>query len=441
MAEYNMGYNGSENFPEGKRFGFFPAYSAGWVVSEESFFPENDIVTFLKFRGSYGEVGNDKIGGDRFLYLPSVFYYTSGGEDGYYFGEEGINRNHYGGSAEGKIGNPNVTWERAKKMNFGFEINMFRNKFSLNADYFEENRDNILWNYGTISALVAADLPAANLGKVKNSGFEFEADWRDQIGGVNYWLKGNISYNHNEIIYKDEPEAEYPWMMETGYAVGQFKAYRTDGFINTYADLANTPVYSFGTNVQRGDFKYIDINGDGVIDYKDQVPTGFTTFPQIVYGISLGADYKGFDFSVLFQGADRVTNRLTEMAAWPFDQGSRNAQKFHLNRWTPERYAAGEEITYPRLNYSGAGVNGVGGANDFWTQSAAYLRLKNAEIGYRFTPAFLNRLGLESMRLYVNGTNLITWTDMRTYDPEAPSGRGEFYPQIRVINFGFNLQF
>lgn len=441
MAEYNMGYNGSENFPEDKRFGFFPAYSLGWVVSEESFFPDNNLVTFLKFRGSYGEVGNDKIGGDRFLYLPSVYEYTSGGGSGYYFGEEGVNRNHYEGSAEGKIGNPNVTWERAEKMNVGFEINMFDDKFSFNADYFDEKRDNILWDYGTISSLVAANLPAANLGEVNNSGFEFETEWRQNIGEFNYWLKGNYSYNQNEVIYKDEPEKEYPWMMDAGFPVDQFKAYRTDGFINTYEELANVPVYSFGDNVQRGDFRYIDINGDGIIDDKDQVPTGFTTFPQITYGLSFGADFRGFDFSVLFQGADRVTNRLTEMAAWPFDQGTRNAQKFHLNRWTPERYEAGKEISYPRMNYSGAGVNGVGGANDYWTQSASYLRLKNAEIGYRFSPEFLDQFGLESMRIYANGNNLITWTDMRTYDPEAPSGRGEFYPQMRVINFGFNLQF
>jgi TonB-linked SusC/RagA family outer membrane protein len=439
MGEFNLGYNGSENFPKEKRFGFFPAYSLGWVISEESFFPKNNWVTFLKIRGSYGEVGNDKIGGDRFLYLPSVFNYTGNEEGGYYFGEEGTNRNHYYGSAEGKLGNPIVTWERAKKMNIGFEMNLLKNRFSFTADYFQEKRDNILWDYGTISSLVAADLPAANIGKVDNGGFELEGEWRDNFRKLNYWVKANISYNHNEIKYKDEPKADYPWMMDTGYSVGQFKGYKTDGFINTYEELANVPVYSFGTNVQRGDLKYVDINGDGIIDYKDKVPIGYTEFPEIVYGISFGGDFKGFDFSVLFQGADHVSNRLTEMAAWPFDQGSRNAQKFHLNRWTEERYENGEEISYPRMNYSGAGVNNQ--PSDFWIQSASYIRLKNAEIGYRFKPGILDRFGVESLRLYVNGNNLITWTDMKTYDPEAPSGRGEFYPQMRVINFGFNLQF
>ncbi|MDP4208468.1 MAG: TonB-dependent receptor [Bacteroidota bacterium] len=441
LAEFDMGYNGSEQFAEGKRFGFFPAFSLGWVATEEPFFPKNDWVSFLKVRGSYGEVGNDKLGGTRFLYLPNSFSYTGTAGGGYYFGTYGVDRQAYNGSAEGKIGNPDVTWERAKKWNIGYEIKFLHDRLSFTSDFFGEKRNNILITLQSPTALVGATLPAANKGKVENHGFEFDGSWRDKIGKINYWFKANYSFARNKVIEKDEPQKQYPWMMETGYSVSQFKGLIFDGYFNTVDELSNRPTSAWSdAQIKLGDMRYKDINGDGIIDSKDAVPIGYANFPEITYGVSFGGDYKGFDFSILFQGVAHVSCNLSETAAWPFDQNTRQAQTWHLERWTPERYAAGEKISFPRVSEGGVIANDKQ-LSTFWLQDASYLRLKNAEVGYRFKGSVLKKVGIESLRIYMNGNNLITWTKMKTYDPEAPSGRGQFYPQIRTFNAGLNLTF
>src|SRR5690606_15194435 len=200
LAEINAGYNGTENFAPGKRFGFLPAYSLGWVLSEESFFPENNLVSFVKVRASYGEVGNDKIGGERFLYRPSAYEYAGG----YYFGEVASEYNYYVGARESKIGNPDLTWERALKEDLGIELAMVKSKLRVNVDFFEESRNNILTNISTLPSLVGADLPAYNMGKMKNRGFDGEITFNDRIGRVNYWVKGIYTFARNEIIFQDE---------------------------------------------------------------------------------------------------------------------------------------------------------------------------------------------------------------------------------------------
>ena len=438
LVEGNMGYNGSENFPKEKRFGLFPSVSFGYNLTEEPYFTKNDILTFLKLRGSYGEVGNDKIGGNRFLYLPSVFGYGGG----YNLGEVGNNYQWSGGSYEGNIGNPDVTWERAKKTDIGLEFKLFKDKLSFTGDYFKEDRSNILWTLGTVPGIVQANLPPVNIGKMTNNGFEVEMGYNDHLGQFNYWLKGNYTVAKNKIIFKDEPSKQYPWMMDTGWPYGQPFGFKMEGFYNTNQELANRPVSSLSANLlQKGDMKYVDINGDGVIDNSDKVPIGYSTFPQVTYGVSFGGDFKGFDFSILFQGSRNASYYLSEMAAWPFDADWRNAQTFQLERWSQTRYDAGLPISYPRLYSSPVGGMHNFSTSDFWQVNSNYVRLKNAEIGYRFKSAFLARYGMKYLRVFANGINLLTWSDMKTYDPEAPSGRGEFYPQMRVFNAGINLQF
>ncbi|HEY0108445.1 MAG TPA: SusC/RagA family TonB-linked outer membrane protein, partial [Fibrella sp.] len=201
LAEFTFGYNGTENFDVGKRFGFFPAYSLGWVASEEPFFPKNDALTYLKFRGSYGETGNDRIGNDRFLYRPSA--YTSGG-NGYFFGEVGSTQTGYTRSIEGKLGNPNVTWERAIERNFGVELAFWKNKIRVTADYFNKRRDNILANLGTVPITVGANLPAYNLGRMSNTGVDGDVTYNDQIGKLNFWVKANYTFARNKIEFQDE---------------------------------------------------------------------------------------------------------------------------------------------------------------------------------------------------------------------------------------------
>ena len=443
LFDFSMGYNGSENFPEDKRYGFFPAFGVGWVVTEEKFIPKNDILTRLKFRGSYGQVGNDKIGGSRFLYLPSVYSFTGGATRGYSFGRTGIDRNLYGGSQEDKLGNPNVTWERAIKTDIAVDLEMFKNRLSITADYFREDRNNILVNLGTVPALVAANLPAANIGKVKNRGFEIEASWRVSKGDFFYSIGANMGYARNKILFADEPTPLYPWMGFTGYSVGQYKRIRNAGFYNTKEETQNRPYYTFyGNLVQPGDLKFIDIDGDGLINQNDQVPSGFNNFPELSFGVPLSISFKNFDVSVLFQGATNSFSIYDGVFGVAFGNTFTATLDRHQGRWTPERFANGELINEPRLSANGTSSPNIQ-PSDFFMHNSSYVRLKNAEIGYKIPESLYKRIGVKSVRFYVNGSNLAThvFSDFKEMDPEKASGAGFGYPQMRVINGGINVQF
>lgn len=443
LFDFSAGYNGSENFPENKRYGFFPAFGLGWVVTEEKFIPKSDILSKLKIRGSYGQVGNDKIGGDRFLYLPSVFSFGGGASRGYSFGTTGIDRNLYGGSQEDKLGNPNVTWERAIKSNIGIDLAMFKNRLTITADYFREDRNNILVNLGTIPALVAANLPAANIGQVKNRGFELEANWKESKGDFSYSVGANMAFSRNTVLFADEPAPLYPWMGFTGYSVGQLKTYRNAGFFNTVEQSQNRPYNSFyGNLVQPGDLKYVDIDGDGLINQNDQVPSGYNSLPEITFGVPLSFSYKNLDFSVLFQGTSNIYSYYDGVFGVAFGNIFTATIARHLNRWTPERFANGDLINEPRLSGNGSQSPNIQ-RSDFFMHNSSYIRLKNAEIGYRIPKSVYERIGLKSVRVYINGSNIATRTfsDFKDLDPEKASGSGFGYPQMRVINCGVNVQF
>ncbi|SBV97221.1 TonB-dependent receptor [uncultured Dysgonomonas sp.] len=442
LAEFNIGYNGSENFPEGKRFGVFPAYSLGWVPTEEAFFPKNEIINYIKIRGSYGEVGNDKIGGSRFLYLPSVYSYTSAPT--YNFGTYMVDQLQYSGAVEGKLGNPNVTWEKAVKKNIGADIRLFSENLTINGDLFKEDRDNILINRATIPTIVGVtSLPAINMGKVTNHGYELSVRWDGKVRDFTYYIGANYAYAKNKILFKDEANALYPWMMQTGFSVGQLKGYKTSGLYNYYYETESRPYNSFyGNKVQQGDIKYIDIDGDGIIDQNDVVPIGYSTYPEINYGITLGAQWKNFDIFILFQGASHNALMQTSSIGWAFDNQWRQTLNEHLNRWNQERFDNGEKITMPRLSSDGSqSPNSV--TSDYWLHNADYLRLKNIEIGYSFPSKWISKMGISSFRAYVNGNNVFTFTKLKNFDPEysGSTSRGETYPLIKVFNFGINLKF
>ncbi|MGV8096557.1 MAG: TonB-dependent receptor [Mangrovibacterium sp.] len=443
LAEVNIGYNGTENFAPGKRFGFFPAYSLGWVTSEEPFFPENDYLTYLKIRGSYGVVGNDKIGGDRFLYRPTSYSYTN---NFYYFGEDGSNLQGYQGSLEGALGNPDLTWERAKKFNIGAEMIFLKDKLKVAFDWFNENRDNILATKSTVPWIVAATLPAYNLGKMSNRGHEIEVYYNNNIGNFNYWLKGNYTYAHNVVEYKDEVTRTYPYQYETGHRYGQLFSKLADGFFNTWEEVndPNRPVYNYVSNkIQPGDIRYIDVNADGKINSDDAVPVGYSNFPEKVYGLSLGGSFKGFDFSVLFQGAGNVSVEYSLSITAPFTSG-RNAYDFLVESWSQERYEKGLPIRFPRLTENGS-TTSPNYYSSFWIEDASYLRLKNAEIGYTVPPGLLKKYGVSYLRLYINGSNLLTWDSLLPgLDPEsvaAVTTSSHPYPVARTINLGLNVKF
>ncbi|MCF6332780.1 MAG: SusC/RagA family TonB-linked outer membrane protein [Draconibacterium sp.] len=457
LIEYNAGYNGTENFAPGKRFGYFPAYSLGWVLSEESFFPKNDIVSFVKFRGSYGEVGNDRVGGDRFLYLPSAYIYDEKGVV-YYWGEVGSTEAPYNGAFEGKIGNPDVTWERARKLNVGFEMTFLKNKLRIIGDVFQEKRDNILMTPNSLPVIagMGKNAPAVNMGKVENSGYDGEISFNDNLNGFHYWVKGNMTYAKNKIIFQDEVQNPYPYLMRTGLPIGQFFGYVSDGLYNTWEEVndAYRPYYNIQNNlIQPGEIQNIDVNGDGVIDQFDQAPIGYPSFPEINYGISFGGEYKGFDFSVLFQGASNVTfiGADRHISGWSNWQGN---NKYLLTSWSQERYEQGLPINFPHLNIAGSSIS-QNAKSSYFAEDASYVRLKNAEVGYRFDGlAFMKRIGLESARVYLNGSNLWTWAygglgkrfpgvdpeDRSLISGEQPTNT-EPYPRIMVVNLGLNLNF
>ena len=449
LAEFNMGYNGTENFAAGRRYGFFPAVSAGWVVSEEPFFPKNDYLVFLKLRATYGEVGNDKIGGDRFLYLPSSYVEAP---------NNALYQYNFGGASspnnsrmiiENKIGNPDLTWEKARKFNFGIDMNLWHNHLTVSFDVFKESRNNILANRNTQPMIIGANLPVYNMGKMENKGWELELNYRNLWRDFRYWGRFNYSFARNKVLFRDEVPKRYAYQMETGRRVNQFYGLLFDGYYNSWEEIyaLDRPVSAWsGNKLQPGDVRYVDVNKDGKIDMYDMVPIGYSPTPEIVYGFSAGFSWKGFDVSALFQGASHVSIKYFGRSLWPFFNGHESAKKLILERWTPERYANGDPISFPRLSLSpNKDTDNNYRDSNLWIRDASYLRLKNMEIGYTFRGKLVRPFGVESIRLYVSGTNLITWSDVIDLDPEAPSRAGNVeintYPLQKIYNIGINVNF
>ncbi|WP_207425857.1 TonB-dependent receptor [Pedobacter sp. SYSU D00535] len=451
LADFSMGINGTENFAEEQRFGYFPAVSAGWIISNEPFFKDNKWITWVKLRGSYGEVGNDQIGGRRYLYLPNTWVTNAAG---YRFGtSDGSTTNpSYSGAAESALGNPDVTWERARKVNLSADLKFISNKLSISSSLFQEKRNNILVTSGIIPAnygVPQSSTPPINMGRVTNKGFEIELGWDDKIGAVAYFLKGNYSLARNKIEYRAEAPSPYEWMNQTGYAIGQYKGLLTDGFYNTQEELNNRPFNAFGNNARLGDLKFRDVTGDGIIDNKDLVPIGYSNLPQVAYNVALGFSYKGFDLNALFIGTDRGSfPQFGYILSSPFakDVGA-VLQYAYDGRWTPEKYANGEPIYYPAISFSGGQANN-GQLSDFWLKSNNFTRLKNLEIGYSFPRSkFFDRASIRGIRVYMNGNNLLTWGAklIDGIDPEqADAGKnnmGYLFPLTRTYNLGASIQF
>ena len=444
LAEVNVGYNGTENFAPQKRFGFFPAYSLGWIASEEAFFPKTKLITFLKVRGSYGEVGNDNIGGSRFLFRPTSYSTAS---NIYYFGNVGSTYAGFTGIREGATGNPDVTWERAIKQNIGLEMRLFSDKLRFTGDIFMETRSDILATPQTISAVVGLSQPASNLGKMENKGYEFDISFTDKIGNFGYRIAGNMSFARNKVIFRDEIPNKYEYQNRTGQRLNQFFGLVADGLYNTLEEVnnPNRPVYQYANNkIQPGDIKYLDVNGDGLINDFDAVPIGYSNLPEQTYGISLGANYKGFDVSVLFQGVGNVSHYYTRFQRGTgFGQAPPEGSASYMNQsWTQDRYDARLPINFPRFSVN-SGPNDAG--SSFWLADASYLRIKNVEVGYTINANLLKKLGISSTRVYANANNLYTWKKILPgIDPENTSTgdtNTEPYPLVRTINFGINVKF
>ena len=433
LLEVNMGYNGSNRFARGRQYQLFPSVSAGWILSNEKFLSKSDVFEFVKLRGSFGQVGNDKLGGFSYYYRST---YINGAA--YSFGE--TNNPDIVGLQQGRMANENIRWETATKYNLGIDTRWLKSRLTFNADIFKEHRTDIL----TIPDryLIAAginSLAPENIGVVNNKGYELELGWQEQLkSGINYFIKAIYSNAQNTIVEMSEASQPYDYMLATGHSIGQFIGYRFDGFFQSYQEIAASPQQFGLSNLAPGDIKYKDINQDGIVDQNDQTAIGHSTVPELTYSLSAGIAYKGIDISVLFQGAARSSVYMVGDLGW--DNGWGNYFEEHINRWTPETAAT---ASYPRFLQKADANNQNYYISDFWLRDAKYLRLKNVQIGYAMPKALFRRLPLTSVRFFANAFNLVTWDKVKRVDPESNPDRnaGQFYPQQRIINFGLTLGF
>lgn len=433
MADFNIGYNGSENFAEEKRFGVFPAVSAGWILTEEPFMDNLSFIEYMKVRLSYGLVGNDKIGGNRFLYLPDSYDPTSGG---YNFGTN-IPSNQTA-AAEGQIGNPNVTWETAQKQNLGVDMKFIQGRLGVNVDLFKENRKDILTFRGTVPGYVAYNLPAVNIGEVENKGFEVELRWNQQVSpDFRYHINLNVSHARNEIIFMDEVPQNEDYLYETGNPVGQPFGYIFDKFF-TEEDISNPDIPDHQYDLKPGDMVYKDLNGDDVINQDDIKPIGYPVYPEYNFGANMGFEFKNFDFTMSWAGASNTSRMLGETYRVAFGATLNRSLLQYMadGRWTPE---TAESATYPRMTLTGTNNNSKN--SDFWLKDASYVRLKNLEVGYNFSGNFLERFGISKLRAYLNGYNLLTFDKLDITDPESRTGSDSAYPLTKIYNLGVKLNF
>lgn len=463
MAEFNIGYNGSENFAEGKRFGYFPAYSAGWTFTEEPWLKSligEDILSYGKFRYSYGTVGNDKMAGARFLYLPDTYSMYNYHNIGINFGQIGAMTNNPYASPD-RTGNPNVTWEKSTKINYGADLSFFKDFMSVKLDYFTEDRVDILIDQQVVPVYQQTGELALNLGHVENKGYEIEVGFRKQVSSnTRLYLDLNYTHSENKILEIDEPEKEFDYRQKTGTRVGEIWGYMQEDYFttveeaeaykdelwSTYSELNpdasrdNYQAYGIfdnGSDVSAGDLKFIDRNNDGEITNMDAGYLGIPNFPETMFGLKAGVTHKNLSFSFMLQGAsDFAINVRTDNSP---TLGKGTAMDFVMNRYTPERYAAGEKIEFPRLLSSNDNWKYVG---SYWMRDATYLRLKSVEIGYTFTQSnkFIKKLGLDNVKFFTNGLNLLTFSGIKYMDPETSNGRLT-YPRSRVINLGVQVQF
>lgn len=454
LAEFNFGLNGSENFPKGggKRFGKFPALSLGWVASQEAFMKNLDFITHLKLRGSYGSVGNDQIGGQRFLYVSGSFANIPGGYTTYL--GDATSTVSYLGLQEGRMANQDITWEVAKKANIGLETKFFKDRLTFNIDLFNEKRSNILtylatipWmmmpnmQYGSTGWATGSIAPPANYAKVENKGYEIEVGWDSKIGNVGYNIKGSLTHAENKRTLISEAPQYYPWLYAQGLSIGQYSGLIAEGYYDTFGQIhdINTAYSTFGKNQIPGDIKYKDINGDMKIDANDVVPIGYSNTPRKTFSLNLGLDYKGFDFSALFQGATQVSYIPADEAQIEF-YGGNNAFDWVVNRWTPETRAS---ATYPVLHQTAYNYSSSNNfkTSTYWLHDASYIRLKNIELGYNIPSRITQLAKISNARIYLNGQNLFTWDKLKYWDPESITSRLVLYPIMKIYNVGISLTF
>ena len=448
LAEFNIGYNGSENFAPDKRFGTFPAGSIGYVLSEEPFWKRSSYLTYVKLRASVGLVGNDNMSNNRFLYLPDSYLVNKLDKDNGY--KDYLDGYNFGlgntviekGADESRLGNSNVTWETALKQNYGIDVNFFNDKLRLTFDYFVEKRKDILINRSTIpiyTSLSSSILPVVNMGKVDNKGYEISLKWNDRVKNFSYWLDANMSYAKNKIIYQDEVEPNEPYMWRTGQSVGSIFGYVTDRFY-TEEDFDEKGELVAGLPkpagiVHPGDLKYKDLNGDNIINSDDVCKIGNSKRPLYTFGLNYGFEYKGFFASMNWTAAKDANVSLQYSFQAPFEKNHVLYQFIADGSWTKETAGTAK---YPRLSSNPSNTE----SSTTWVQDASYIKLKNATIGYNITnKRLLKAIGASLISIKITGYNLLTFDKLEFMDPEGEPNRAQSYPIMKIYNLGVNVTF
>jgi TonB-linked SusC/RagA family outer membrane protein len=445
LLEMNAGYTGSENFQPGKRFGFFPSISGGWVISNEHFLKDKfEAISLLKVRASYGIVGNDNIGGSvsRFPYLTQI---GGGGYTGF-----GLNGSMVGGVTENIIGIQDLTWERSYKTNIGIEFGLLK-KVSITTDYFVDHRKNILVQRSSVSGIAgySGSQVYANLGEARNSGVDGNIEYNDQLGKVGLRLYGNFTFAVNKIIFQDEPQRKYAYQRGTGHMFGEFTGYVSGGLFKDQDDINKKPVQQFGA-VSPGDISYRDLNGDNVVDASDWTYLGKSWFPKWQYGAGFTVSFHNFDLSALFQGISDVGimangatitgSGVNGVGVIPFSGLGRypnNSLSVIKDRWTVENPRL--NAAYPRLSIASTQDNNYLNSG-WWLKDGSYIRWKQASIGYNLSSVRLKRAGLNSLYIYASGQNLLTFSAFKLWDPELGSN-GAKYPITRMGTLGVRATF
>lgn len=446
FSEFNFGYNGSEKFDKGHRWGFFPSVGLGWSVNNEAFWTGRlkEIISKLKFRGTYGLVGNDEIGSQRFFYLSEV---TIGGGDAYSTGYNFNGINHSGVLIR-NYANPEIGWEIARKTNLAVELGLFEGKIDIQADLFKEYRKNILQTRADVPAEMGLwRTPQVNVGEAEGKGIDISLDYNHAIT-PDFWVTGRANFTFARSTYLYYEEADYasinlPWRSRIGHAISQRWGYVAERLFIDEADVKNSPRQDFGEYLP-GDIKYKDINGDNIINEIDMVPIGYPATPEINYGFGLSSGYKNLDVSIFFQGQGRSSFWIDAETMSPFHQLSSGGKILETglpqfiaeDHWT--ELSQNPKAAWPRLSNILIDNNNV--RNTLFMRNSTFLRLKSAEIGYEFPEKWATKLGLASLRFYLSGTNLLMFSKFNLWDVEM-GGNGLGYPLQRVYNLGINLSF
>ena len=441
MAEINAGYNGSEQFAKGHRYGFFPATSVGWVVSNENFMKRFRWISNLKFRFSYGKVGSDKLGSKRFLYLDNIQLSNGGSIPTLAEGKT---------IKENLLKNQDLTWETAIKQNYGLDVGLFQDKLKINIDVFFQDRRDILITRNTMPLYFGyneSELPLQNAGRMKNHGIEFNAVYKKRFNqDFNMSFRATFAYTKNKVVFCDEvslgDDYVYPYRQQ-GYKKGQIYGYKIDwnspghGYFLSQDEIDNYAEYN-GTQPRIGDFVYKDMSGDGKISEADQVQIGYPSVPQLNYSLIWNVQYKNFDLYAMFLGVGMSSNYYNSFGVMEANADDGAYSNIHKDAFTIEKFNKGEKINYPALTTYKTGSSLT--RNDFYIQNRSYIRLKNVELGYTLPKKVSKKIKMNKLRIYVNANNLFTWDKLPfNLDPEA--SKTYDFPLNRVINCGVNITF